>query len=147
MTCCTAWVQRRKAVSGLFDQSAWRIVGKGQSVLLCTALWRGHSSVYRFLAFAIVTIWPIRQWGAEAHSMVLLYTFIWTMVLICFCACCLHLTPSIYITPLPAHPAHVLVMLYLSLVSGVVVPICLLLMIFCNTCSKFTLFNINHLYI
>ena len=38
----TAWVQRRKAIRGLFDQSAWRIVGKSQGVLLCTALWRGN---------------------------------------------------------------------------------------------------------
>ena len=31
-----------KAVRGLFDQSAWGIVGKSQGVLLCTALWRGN---------------------------------------------------------------------------------------------------------
>ena len=31
-----------KSVRGLFDQSAWRIVGKRQGVLLYTALWRGY---------------------------------------------------------------------------------------------------------
>ena len=31
-----------KWVRGLSDQSAWRIVGKSQGVLLCTALWRGN---------------------------------------------------------------------------------------------------------
>ena len=38
----SAWVQRGKSVRGLFDQSAWRIAGKSQGVLLCTALWRGN---------------------------------------------------------------------------------------------------------
>ena len=35
-------VQRRKALRGLFDQSAWRIVGKRQGVLLYTAMWRSY---------------------------------------------------------------------------------------------------------